>query len=103
MKFWQAITWTEPQQLPGIARHDEEAGFDGPMPGSHGAFPRDECSRHLRSADGKSDIATFGRLDESGTCTGLSDPFKYNLERSMPERKKRHMDRFAENILSHCR
>jgi probable F420-dependent oxidoreductase len=41
MKFWQAITWAETEQLPQIARFAEEVGFSGLMSGDHAVYP--EC------------------------------------------------------------
>ena len=41
MKFWQALTWMEPEQMLDVARHAEGLGFDGLMLGDHGVFPRD--------------------------------------------------------------
>lgn len=53
MKFWQAVTWTEPEQLIDVVRHAEELGFDGVMLGDHGVFPRDVRSRYPYSPDGQ--------------------------------------------------
>ena len=39
MKFWQAITWAETDQLLDIARHAEELGFHGLMSGDHAVYP----------------------------------------------------------------
>lgn len=39
MKFWQAITWVETEQLPQIARCAEELGFEGLMGGDHALWP----------------------------------------------------------------
>lgn len=52
MKFWQAITWMEPEQMLDVARHAEALGFDGLMLGDHGVYPRDVQSRYPYSADG---------------------------------------------------
>jgi len=41
MKFWQAITWAETDQLLDIARCAEELGFHGLMSGDHAVYPRD--------------------------------------------------------------
>ncbi|MBK7252243.1 MAG: TIGR03619 family F420-dependent LLM class oxidoreductase [Gammaproteobacteria bacterium] len=57
MKFWQAVTWTEPGQLLEVVRHAEEAGFDGIMLGDHGVFPRDVRSPYPYSADGRPPMA----------------------------------------------
>ena len=39
MKFWQAITWAETDQLLEIARFAEEMGFHGLMSGDHAVYP----------------------------------------------------------------
>lgn len=39
MKFWQAITWAETEQLIDIARFAEELGFEGLMSGDHALYP----------------------------------------------------------------
>ncbi|NQX89232.1 MAG: TIGR03619 family F420-dependent LLM class oxidoreductase [Halioglobus sp.] len=39
MKFWQAITWAETDQLLDIARFAEELGFHGLMSGDHAVYP----------------------------------------------------------------
>tara|TARA_B110000503_G_scaffold141430_1_gene234977 strand:- start:12251 stop:13123 length:873 start_codon:yes stop_codon:yes gene_type:complete len=39
MKFWQAITWAETDQLIEIARFAEEVGFHGLMSGDHAVYP----------------------------------------------------------------
>lgn len=39
MRFWQAITWAETDQLLGIARCAEELGFHGLMSGDHAVYP----------------------------------------------------------------
>ena len=39
MKFWQAITWSETDQLIEIARFAEELGFHGLMSGDHAVYP----------------------------------------------------------------
>lgn len=39
MKFWQAITWAETEQLIDIARFAEELGFHGLMSGDHAVYP----------------------------------------------------------------
>jgi probable F420-dependent oxidoreductase len=41
MKFWQALTWMEPEQMLEVARHAEGLGFDGLMLGDHGVYPRE--------------------------------------------------------------
>ena len=53
MKFWQALTWMEPEQMLEVARFAEAVGFDGVMLGDHGVYPRDVLSRYPYSADGK--------------------------------------------------
>ncbi|MFK7977702.1 MAG: TIGR03619 family F420-dependent LLM class oxidoreductase [Halioglobus sp.] len=39
MKFWQAITWAETDQLIEIAQFAEELGFHGLMSGDHAVYP----------------------------------------------------------------
>jgi len=39
MKFWQAITWAETEQLIEIAKFAEEVGFHGLMSGDHAVYP----------------------------------------------------------------
>ena len=39
MKFWQAITWAETDQLIEIAKFAEEVGFHGLMSGDHAVYP----------------------------------------------------------------
>ncbi|MFT4615192.1 MAG: putative F420-dependent oxidoreductase [Bacteroidia bacterium] len=39
MKFWQAITWAETEQLIDIATFAEEVGFHGLMSGDHAVYP----------------------------------------------------------------
>ena len=52
MKFWQALTWIEPDQLIETARFAEEVGFEGCMLGDHGVYPRDIAAAYPYSADG---------------------------------------------------
>ncbi len=53
MKFWQVISFSEPDQLPGIARAAEEAGFHGVLLSDHLFFPGELASRYPYSEDGK--------------------------------------------------
>ena len=39
MKFWQAVTWAETEQLIEIAKFAEECGFEGLMGGDHALWP----------------------------------------------------------------
>jgi hypothetical protein len=39
MKFWQAITLSETDQLIEVARFAEEPGFHGLMSGNHAVYP----------------------------------------------------------------
>jgi len=50
MKFWQALTWMEPEQMLEVARHAEGLGFDGVMLGDHGVYPREVRSPYPYSA-----------------------------------------------------
>ena len=53
MKFWQMLTWVEPEQILEAARFAEEVGFEGVMLGDHGVFPREVRAPYPYSADGK--------------------------------------------------
>jgi probable F420-dependent oxidoreductase len=57
MKFWQMLTWMEPEQMMDVARFAEELGFAGVMLGDHGVFPRDVKAPYPYSADGKPPMA----------------------------------------------
>ncbi|MBK6584032.1 MAG: TIGR03619 family F420-dependent LLM class oxidoreductase [Gammaproteobacteria bacterium] len=70
MKFWQAITWTEPEQLLEVVRHAEEVGFDGVMLSDHGVFPRDVRSPYPYSADGRPPMAPDGFLPDCWATIG---------------------------------
>jgi probable F420-dependent oxidoreductase len=53
MKLWQVVSFSEPDQLVGIARGAEEAGFHGVLVSDHLFFPGRLESRYPYSADGK--------------------------------------------------
>lgn len=53
MKFWQAITWAETDQLIEIARFAEEMGFHGLMSGDHAVYPESIVPNYPYSASGK--------------------------------------------------
>jgi len=53
VKFWQVVSFSEPDQLLGIARAAEEAGFHGVLLSDHLFFPERLASRYPYSADGK--------------------------------------------------
>src|SRR5262245_40765357 len=53
MKFWQALTWMEPEQMLEVAQHAEALGFDGLMLGDHAVYPRDIQSAYPYSTTGK--------------------------------------------------
>lgn len=57
MKFWQMLTWMEPEQMLEVARFAEEVGFEGVMLGDHGVFPQNVKSVYPYSADGKPPMA----------------------------------------------
>jgi probable F420-dependent oxidoreductase len=46
MKFWQNLSWIEPDQLLEVAKFAEEVGFDGVMDGDHVFFPDPFKSRY---------------------------------------------------------
>lgn len=52
MKFWQAITWAETEQLPEIARFAEQVGFYGLMGGDHAVYPETVAADYPYSDDG---------------------------------------------------
>jgi probable F420-dependent oxidoreductase len=53
VKFWQVVSFSEPDQLLGIARAAEEAGFHGIMVSDHLFFPGKLESRYPYSEDGR--------------------------------------------------
>jgi probable F420-dependent oxidoreductase len=53
VRFWQVVSFTEPEQLCDIARGAEEAGFDGVLLSDHLFFPGRLASRYPYSPDGK--------------------------------------------------
>jgi probable F420-dependent oxidoreductase len=53
MRFWQVVSFSEPEQLVEIARAAEEAGFHGVLLADHIFFPGNLRSRYPYSADGK--------------------------------------------------
>jgi len=53
MKFWQVVSFSEPDQLVAIARGAEQAGFEGVLLSDHLFFPGKLASRYPYAADGK--------------------------------------------------
>ncbi len=53
MKFWQVVSFCEPDQLVGVARAAEEAGFHGVMLSDHLFFPEKLLSKYPYAEDGK--------------------------------------------------
>jgi probable F420-dependent oxidoreductase len=53
MKFWQALTWVETEQIPGVAAIAEELGFDGVLLSDHPFVPAQPSSRYPYSSDGR--------------------------------------------------
>lgn len=53
MKFWQALVWTEPEQLVPLAQFAEELGFHGVFNADHAVFPEEVKARYPYAADGK--------------------------------------------------
>jgi probable F420-dependent oxidoreductase len=53
MKFWQVVSFSEPDQLVEIARSAEEAGFDGVLLSDHLFFPGRLESKYPYAPDGK--------------------------------------------------
>ena len=52
MKFWQSLSFTEPDQLIELAKIGEEVGFHGVMLSDHLFFPETVTSSYPYSADG---------------------------------------------------
>jgi len=52
MKFWQAVSFTEPEQLVEIAAIAEEVGFDGILVSDHLFFPEKLTSKYPYTPDG---------------------------------------------------
>jgi probable F420-dependent oxidoreductase len=57
MRFWQAITWAETEQLPDIAKFAEEVGFHGLMGGDHAVYPETIAPGYPYSEDGRPDMS----------------------------------------------
>ncbi len=53
MKFWQAITWAETEQLCDIAVFAEELGFEGLMSADHALYPASMAADYPYSDDGR--------------------------------------------------
>jgi len=53
MRFWQALSFTEVEQLVGLARICEELGFHGVFVSDHVYFPEKLASRYPYSPDGR--------------------------------------------------
>jgi probable F420-dependent oxidoreductase len=53
MKFWQVLSFTDPEQLVALARTAEEAGFHGVLLSDHLFYPEKLRSRYPYSPDGK--------------------------------------------------
>jgi probable F420-dependent oxidoreductase len=52
VKFWQSVSFTEPEQLVEIARIAEEVGFDGILVSDHLFFPEKLGSKYPYTPDG---------------------------------------------------
>ncbi len=53
MKFWQVLSFCEPEQLVEVARAAEEAGFHGVLVSDHLFFPGKLLSRYPYAEDGR--------------------------------------------------
>jgi probable F420-dependent oxidoreductase len=53
MKFWQVVSFAEPEQLLDVARAAEAAGFHGILLSDHLFFPEKLVSRYPYAADGR--------------------------------------------------
>ena len=56
MKYWQAVSYTHPDELLEIAPVAEEAGFDGLLFSDHVFAPEHFEARYPYSEDGKPDF-----------------------------------------------
>lgn len=52
MKFWQAVSFTEPEQLVEVAAIAEQVGFDGILVSDHLFFPEKLASKYPYTPDG---------------------------------------------------
>jgi probable F420-dependent oxidoreductase len=52
MKFWQMLTWCEPEQMVELARIAEDCGFEGVMTADHAFFPQQLRADYPYSEDG---------------------------------------------------
>lgn len=68
MKFWQVASFAEPDQLVGIARAAEEAGFHGVMLADHLFFPGQLHSKYPYSEDGKPGFDGTTPFPDPWTC-----------------------------------
>jgi probable F420-dependent oxidoreductase len=53
VKFWQVVSFSEPDQLLDVARAAEEAGFEGVLLSDHLFFPGELRTKYPYSEDGK--------------------------------------------------
>lgn len=53
MKFWQALSFSEPDQLMDVAKICDEVGFDGAFISDHMFYPGDYENKYPYSEDGK--------------------------------------------------
>src|SRR5512139_1166655 len=56
MEFWQALAWTEPEQIVDVACIAEECGFDGVMTADHALYPRELRTPYPYSPDGRAPL-----------------------------------------------
>lgn len=55
MKFWQALSFSEPDQLMDVAKICDEVGFEGAFVSDHMFYPGDYENKYPYSEDGKLD------------------------------------------------
>ncbi|MCP5041941.1 MAG: LLM class flavin-dependent oxidoreductase, partial [bacterium] len=58
MKFWQALSFSEPDQLLDVSKICEEVGFEGVFLSDHMFCPGDFADEYPYSEDGKLDAFT---------------------------------------------
>jgi len=56
MEFWQALAWTEAEQIVDVACIAEACGFDGVMTADHALYPRELVTPYPYSPDGRAPL-----------------------------------------------
>ena len=83
MKFWQMLTWMEPEQMLDVARHAELLGFEGVMLGDHAVYPRDVAASYPYSPDGKPPMQADAWYPDCWASIGAMAAFTQRLRFSV--------------------